>query len=57
MSRTILHITQPFGHLHLWINLLSTAEKEGDWMDVSRRRMFEFDKSAGKLLRALVTRV
>ena len=29
MSRNILHITQQFGHLHLWINLLSTAEKRG----------------------------
>ena len=28
-----------------------------DWMEVSRRRMFEFDKSTGELLRALITRV
>ena len=56
MSRTVCSSRSGLDIFTSGLICKALLNKEGNWMEDSGRRMLEFDKSTGELLRALVTR-
>ena len=57
MSRTVCSSRSGLDIFTSGLICKALLKKEENWMEDSSRKMLEFGKSAGELLRALVTRV